>query len=412
MSQGSQINEKNRSAPGRAVYSSFEQKAIDLLVVEGDRRVADLLTSHMKVSMLAKFDVTLVGSLQEGLDRLATCPCEVILLDLFLPDSAGLDTLKRIRQENPEIPVVVLTDMENFEHASAAIEQGAQDYLVKGVDKAMDRSLVYALERHRTQKQLHESRQTLREAQLRLIQADKLESIGRMAAGVAHEVKNPLAILRMGVEYLRAVLDESTYASLQDICRDMDDAVTRAQTIINGMLDFSIPTDLDIQKENLPKIVHEATRMVRHEISKRNIELVVDFAERIPDIHMDRRKIQQVLVNLLTNSAHAIGENGKIEIQIESKVLNKIGDGVGRRASDPFQLGQTLVTIRIIDDGEGIPEERLEKLFDPFFTSKPVGGGTGLGLSVCKNIIELHSGKINIANRKNGGAVVTIMLPA
>ena len=178
------------------------------------------------------------------------------------------------------------------------------------------------------------------------------------------------------------------------------------------MLDFSIPTDLDIQKENLPKIVHEATRMVRHEISKRNIELVVDFAERIPDIHMDRRKIQQVLVNLLTNSAHAIGENGKIEIQIESKVLNKIGDGVGRRASDPFQLGQTLVTIRIIDDGEGIPEERLEKLFDPFFTSKPVGGGTGLGLSVCKNIIELHSGKINIANRKNGGAVVTIMLPA
>lgn len=412
MSQNPQFDPKTKVAVKNTVYGAFAGKTVDLLVVEDDLLFGEMLVSQMKFSKLANFEAKLARSLEEGLDHLAMGQCEVILLDLFLPDSGGLDTLKRIRIGYPDIPVVVLTGMDNHEMASAAIEQGAQDYLVKGIDKTMDRSLLYALERHRIHKELLESQSTLREAQLRLIQADKLESIGRMAAGVAHEVKNPLAILRMGVEYLVSVLDKTGDENLAETCSDMDDAVTRAQTIINGMLDFSIPTELELGLENLPKVTHEAVRMVSHEIKQRNIELVLDFAESIPEMKMDRRKIQQVLVNLLTNAAHSIGENGKIEIRVESMVLDKVGNGTGNRASDSFKLGQTLIIIRILDSGKGIPKEELTKLFDPFFTSKRVGEGTGLGLPVTKNIIELHGGRIEIANQDKGGAVVTIMLVA
>lgn len=222
----------------------------------------------------------------------------------------------------------------------------------------------------------------LKEAQLQLIQAAKLESVGRLAAGVAHEVKNPLAIIQLGVDYL--VQAEKDREDCMEVVREMDDAVRRADIVVKGLVDFSRSEKLEMEKQDLNAVVEEALRMVHHEMMKNNITLEKDLAQGMPPLDLDRDKLQQVFINLFMNAIQAMGKNGSLYVRTYR-------EDRGIRAV-------------VEDTGPGIPEEKLDKVFDPFFTTKPVGQGTGLGLSVTRNIVELHNAKIRIRNREKGGA--------
>ena len=233
----------------------------------------------------------------------------------------------------------------------------------------------------------------LEAAQMQLIQAEKMESVGRLSAGIAHEVKNPLAIIQMGADYLsEAVEGDETVAG---VIGDIDDAVHRADTVIKGLLDFSHNDKLELKKTDLSAVVDESIRLVKHEMQLRNIDINKHFSAAHATVEIDANKIQQVLINLLMNSAHAINRDGSISVTLETK-----GGGNGK------------LELQLSDTGPGISDENLQKLFDPFFTTKPVGEGTGLGLSVSRKIIELHHGTLAIRNGPAGGAMVTIVLEA
>jgi signal transduction histidine kinase len=248
--------------------------------------------------------------------------------------------------------------------------------------------------------------QELKDAQMQLIQAEKLKSIGRLAAGVAHEVKNPLAIIQMGSDFLSQEIKENEVAG--DVIKDIDDAVHRADSVIRGLLDFSRDEKLNRKPLNINKIIENSLHMVSHEMHQRSIEVKTYLADNLADIELDENKLQQVFINLFMNSAHAMHQNGEITVSTRFKKLALQSDLV-RDREHQFKIGETVLVVEVADTGPGISDEDRDKIFDPFYTTKPVGEGTGLGLSVTRNIVNLHEGSIDICNRDDGGASVLMM---
>ena len=257
---------------------------------------------------------------------------------------------------------------------------------------------------------LKEASEALRSIQLQLIEAEKMKSIGRLAAGVAHEVKNPLAIITMGVDYLEGQPNEDR--NTQEILKEIRSAVKRADNVIRGLLDFSAPRQLEVSEANLTEIIERAMVLVRGEMSGRPFEVVMDFQPKLPVLRLDRMKVEQVFVNLITNAVHAMPEGGKLTVRVLSKQLTGIGENLAGSAAEAFHVGDQVVVAEVDDTGTGIPESKLGKIFDPFYTTKPTGKGTGLGLTVTRSIIDLHGGTIEITNRPEGGARATVMFRA
>ena len=245
-----------------------------------------------------------------------------------------------------------------------------------------------------TNQQLLQAHEELKNAQMKLIQTAKLESIGRLAAGLAHEVKNPLAVIQLGVDYLTSTTKAEASRDAVETIKEMADAVQRADTVIKGLLNFSRSEKLALVSMDLNSVIEESLVLVRHEFAKHNISLEKNLAGGLPQVGLDQGKVKQVFINMFMNAIQAMGSDGSLTVKTSVRPADKS------------------VGVQIEDTGSGIPEDKLDKLFEPFFTTKPVGSGTGLGLSVSKNIIELHGGSIRIENRTDvRGVAVTITFP-
>ena len=261
-------------------------------------------------------------------------------------------------------------------------------------------------ELHRNREELLRALEALRAVQLELIEAEKMKLVGRLAAGVAHEVKNPLAIIRMGLEYLhgQAFADPNIAGILEEI----DGAVQRADSVVRELLDFSAPKKMDRVLTDVNRLIPNALVLVRGELGKINV--VQELAPDLPPVLLDAMKIEQVLVNVFSNAAHAMGEAGTLTVRTSLRQVTGIGENISQ--SGNFRPGNRLLVIEVMDTGPGMSEALIDKVFEPFFTTKPTGKGTGLGLAVTKTIVDLHGGTIEMRNRPEGGACVTIMLNA
>jgi signal transduction histidine kinase len=256
-------------------------------------------------------------------------------------------------------------------------------------------------EAHRDLLQTHEE---LKNAQMKLIQTAKLESIGRLAAGVAHEVKNPLAVIQLGVDYLARAANDTTSRDSVETIQEMADAVQRADTVIKGLLNFSRSEPLTLVAVDLNAVLEDSLLLVKHELTRAHVSLEQSLAKGLPKVELDSGKIKQVFINVFMNAIQAMGDTGTLSVKTFLQT-SSARDG-GQR------LDGASVVVEIEDTGAGIPEDKLDKLFEPFFTTKGVGSGTGLGLSVSRNIVEMHRGTIRIANRKGTrGVAVTIAFP-
>lgn len=261
----------------------------------------------------------------------------------------------------------------------------------------------------RNEAALRKSNEALKSAQLQLIQAEKMESIGTLAAGVAHEVKNPLAILMMGLTYLEKKLTHPD-ENLRNVLGEMREAISRADSIARGLLNFASTHQLAVQPEDLNQLIRQTLRLLRHAMKEARVELVDCLEEDLPAVSADKHQIQQVLVNLFMNSIQAMPSGGKIEVRTYAREITESSFSAGSRQGDRLWVGDHVVVVEIRDTGPGIPDEHLIKIFDPFFTTKPTGVGTGLGLPVSKKIIELHGGMLDLKNADGGGVVATLQL--
>lgn len=254
---------------------------------------------------------------------------------------------------------------------------------------------------------LRKSHVDLQLAQWKLIEVEKLEAVGQLAAGVAHEVKNPLMALITAVQYLAQRYKDDE--EVQGVLEDMRTAVHRADAVIRGLLDFSSAHELDTSPQDLNDLIEKSAFMVKHEFTKSHVKFVKDLTPDVPKLELDGLKTQQVLVNILTNAAHATPAGGTITARTYVKRQRVVAGEAEDPDNDPFATGGRIVVLEVDDTGSGIPQDQLSKLYDPFFTTKPTGQGTGLGLSVSRQIVEMHGGTIDIRNREEGGARVTIV---
>ncbi|MFT5701089.1 MAG: two-component system NtrC family sensor kinase [Desulforhopalus sp.] len=231
-----------------------------------------------------------------------------------------------------------------------------------------------------------EQRKLIDEHLQRFAQSEKLTSMGILAAGIAHEINNPLTNASLNLEMLKDLVggNEKTDRKLESIDRN----IVRASKIAQELLHFSRETEESFEQVNLNELIRSSTALIKNQ--KLSSIIYLRLSE-IPEVMGIPYKLEEVFINLLMNSIDACETGDSIEVETS------------------YCAGQ--VMIEITDTGHGIQPEHVTKVFDPFFTTKEIGKGTGLGLSVCYNIIKHHRGEISLVSSEQGGAVVTITLP-
>jgi two-component system sensor histidine kinase HydH len=225
-------------------------------------------------------------------------------------------------------------------------------------------------------------------ARVRVAQSEKLAALGQLAAAVAHEVRNPLAVVRSAAQGLGETLpadDAEGHRAAAFIVGEVD----RLAGVVRSLLDFARPVALEKQPTALPAVIDRALTLAGHDLAAKRVRLERDDAPALPVVHADGDLVCQVLVGLLDNAAAATPAGGRIV--------------VSTRASNGS------VEVAVADDGPGIPPGDRSKVFEPFFTTRP--GGTGLGLAVARQIVEAHGGRIDVGDGDGAGARVTVRLP-
>jgi two-component system NtrC family sensor kinase len=237
--------------------------------------------------------------------------------------------------------------------------------------------------------QLQQINRDLEAAQQGLIRSEKLAGVGRLAAGVAHEIGNPLQIVLGYVELLEKEQDPETQS---DILTRMEQELKRIDTILERLLDFARPMPENIVPSDINELVKECGSLMEGRKGYRRIEFEYFLDSDLPIIETEPEKLRQILVNLIFNAADAIPESGgKIILSTRSNSKD--------------------LEIEVKDTGSGIEQENLEKIFDPFFTTKEPGKGTGLGLAVCAGLVESLRGAINVESTEGQGTTVLVSLP-
>ncbi|MCK9602953.1 MAG: PAS domain S-box protein [Candidatus Omnitrophica bacterium] len=265
-------------------------------------------------------------------------------------------------------------------------------------------------ERKKAEDELKKAYTDLKETQGQLIQAEKLNAVGQLASGVAHEVRNPLGIILQGINYLEKKIPPDKGSETAEIMAMLKGSVQRADKIINALLDFSRAANSDLKLEDINSILESSLNLVKARFKFDNIDVVTETKEGLPMVLADKNKLEQVFINVLLNAAQAMPGGGKIIIRSYAKELKETKDGIGKREEDHFRIGEKAVIVEIEDFGSGISEENLKKIFDPFFTTKGPGSGVGLGLSVTRNIIHMHRGLIYAESQLGKGTKVIIIL--
>ncbi|MDD4183493.1 MAG: ATP-binding protein [Candidatus Omnitrophica bacterium] len=265
-------------------------------------------------------------------------------------------------------------------------------------------------ERKKIEEYLRNTYDELKRIQGQLIQAEKIQAIGLLAGGVAHEVKNPLAVITQGTDYLLKIIppqEQEILKTLNIIKRN----VKRADEIIKGLFDFSKTTNLNLRLVDINSVLENSWHLLKPQLKADNIKIIKEIKKDLPAVYADRNKIEQVFMNILLNAIQAMPAGGEIYIRSNDKKFESTGK-VAQGENVFFNPGERMVVVEIEDSGTGITEENMKNIFDPFFTTKGPRDGAGLGLSVTKSILAMHKGTIEVKSLAGKGTKVIVTLKA
>jgi len=229
---------------------------------------------------------------------------------------------------------------------------------------------------------------------------DRLAALGEMAAAIAHEVKNPLAGIEVMAGLLKRQVPDS--ADAQAILGDIIKEAKMANAIVLEVLEFVRPIRLQVEHVALGEVLQSAITMAESKVPRRDVVVSCALADRLPDLHGDPYQLRQLFTNLLTNAFEALGGRGRVAITAGPLVPDEEG-------ATPDSHVPPSALIEITDDGPGVPSDLLDKIFNPFFTTKPQG--SGLGLAIVRKIVDAHDGQIDVSLRPSGGTSFRVTLP-
>ncbi len=346
------------------------------------------------------FNLIHMDRLKPALEQLATDAVHVVLLDLRLPDGDGFENFMKVRTAVPDIPILVLTGLDDSEVAIRAVQEGAQDYLIKGQldGRLLSRSIRYSMERHRLQTELEQSRQ-------QQLHHQKLESLGVLAGGIAHDFNNLLAVILGHAEL--AMRDIQPASPAHKSLDKIQVASQRATDLCSQLLAYSGKGHFVIQALNVNATIEEISQLLRLSVSK-NVSLKYHFAPDLPSIEGDPAHIRQVTLNLVKNASEAICEkNGTITIT--TRVMNLDAAGLSEMHLTTDLLEGRYVCVEVADTGCGMDVETQTRIFDPFFTTKFTG--RGLGLASVLGIVRGHKGALKVFSELGRGSTFQLLFP-
>lgn len=385
-----------------------EARAVHLLIVDDEPVILQILRAVFEEGA---YRLSCVGTGSDALRVLEEQTVDVVITDKNLPDMSGLDVLKRAKELDPLVQVIVVTGYASLDTAISAVELDAFDYLLKplnnvfDIQKKVERALdkrrlaqenrLLLVELRRRNEELQAALDDARELQGELIQSEKLAGIGTLAAGIAHEISSPLFGI-MGLA--EAIGDEQDAGLVREYADDIVEYCRSIRDIVVELSSYSRAAEHEfLGRISLARVMEDARRLVERSAPVEHVH----FDWQVPaelEVQARSGEIQQVFVNLLKNAAEAVAE----------------GSGSGRRGTVRVRGGLEgdQVWATVSDDGVGIPEEKLSVIFDPFYTTKPPGKGTGLGLNVVYRILTKYRGTVQVESTLGEGTTFTLRLPA
>lgn len=356
------------------------------LLIDDEQDFVQLLAARLEARdfpVLAAFDAA------GGLALVDSQAPAVVVLDVNLPDRSGLDVLREIRERWPLVQVVMLTGQSDVGTAVNGMKLGALDYLTKPVD--ID-ALVLALERA-------SSRRMDQEESLRMIETGKLAAIGRLAEGVAHEINNPVNIMMQKAEWAGELLEDGCFAACPDLpevraeLASIVNQARRCKTVVGRLMKLGGRFDPRASEFDPREAAASGLELVRERAERQGVALAHDFAPDAPKVFLPRFEIEQVVRRLAENALDAMPQGGLITVRVRS-------------------MPPGAVLVEAEDTGPGVPEAIAPRIFEPFFSTKEVGKGSGLGLSICQGILKTLGADIALTRVGGPGAVFSVTLPA
>ena len=421
------------------VDSSAQQSlagAPEVLIVEDNPDMRELL------SMIVgrEFRIRVASNGREALEAVGESAPDLVLSDVMMPEMSGIDLCKAIKEnvETQAIPVVLVTSKAEREMKIEGLERGADDYVTKPFHPRELLARVRSLVRVRgLQKILADRNETLertlrdlKQAEVQLVQSERLAAVGELAAGIAHEVNNPVNFalnaaramdatvkelrdlanrvttldfgdteqLAREVEELRAEQQsgraDDLAATLVELSEIVSDGLKRTHVLVRDLRDFAAASQSDerVAGCDLGKGLRSTIQLLKYGLKERNASIELDIEEGVPTICGDSGALNQVFLNLIKNAAEAFSpEGGSIRVSLHCD------DGA--------------VVVTVADDGPGIPEDARSLLFEPFFTTKAAGEGAGLGLSISRKIVVAHGGELEVSSEVDRGTRFSVRLP-
>ena len=370
-------------------------KTIRLLLVDDEDHFRQTIAKRLAKRGLASEQA---ANGNECLSILDKKPMDVVVLDVKMPGMTGIEVLRNITAKYPKTEVILLTGQATASEGVEGIKSGAFDYLMKPIElEHLFNKILQAYEKILRSDAEKEESEYRKQMEQQIIVCERLASLGTLAAGVAHEINNPLAIIRESAGWMRQLFAKD---ELKDIPRQEDfvkaldkveKSVERASRITHQLLGFVGKSESILSEVNLTELIEEAIQLISHEAQNRDIRILRQMEPSANTVWSDPYQLRQVLLNLLTNAIHAVNSAGTITITTED-----VGDSQ---------------TITVSDTGPGIPRENLDKIFEPFFSTKSPGQGTGLGLFVSRGIVEKLGGTIEVASEIGQGASFSLRMP-
>ncbi len=363
---------------------------VSVLLLEDHESYRELLAFALRVDRAERFHVTQVSSVADAVGALQARRYDVVLADLSLPDGDKLQGLERLRTAAPDVPIVVLTSLDDDEIAIKALKLGVQDYLRKGEVQGPEvaRALRYALERHRLEGRVRD--------------AERLAVVGRLATGVALAFKNMITLVRTATAALRSAVDDDALRLLDDI----EMATERAAALTRQLTSFSRHHVRLTAALDLNEVVQGLERLVAWTVG-RGVKVTVEARDANPRALIERSVVEQALVNLVVNARDAMPDGGSLTVGVERVTLSA-GDAV---ALHPEARPGRYVRLWVRDTGEGIAPEVLPRIFEPFFSTRGPTRGTGLGLVIVRNVAAQHRGWVTVDSTVGEGTTFSIYLP-
>ena len=351
------------------------------------------MRAYIVETLASDYAVEAVGSGRAVFDAARRETPEVIISDVMMPEMDGIELVGRLKSdpELRQVPVILVTARASREELVGGLNLGADDYLGKPFVAAELRARVRAAQRlHRLYRDLADQHRQLKETQEQLVHAAKMAAMGTLVAGLSHELNNPLTAIVMNSQSLSRRLPPSS--PLSDAVAAIERQARRCSRLVKTLLDFSRQKPSLRETVSVASLLERVAELTGSQASERGVRLVIaPSPPDLPPLHGCVQEIESALLNLVGNAFDATSPGGSVTLAAESE--------------------RGGIELSVCDTGSGIPPEILARVFDPFFTSKPVGQGTGLGLTITRRIVEAHGGAIHIDSAPGRGTQVRAWLP-